>query len=49
MERDEESGLNYHGARYYVLVGEMDSVRSRRTGRRGEPLRVRPGKPNSVD
>ncbi|MEJ7711910.1 MAG: hypothetical protein WKF84_19080 [Pyrinomonadaceae bacterium] len=29
MERDEESGLSYHGARYYALfVGEMDGMRS---------------------
>ena len=43
MERDEESGLNYHGARYYAAwLGRWAELRSGRDGGWLQPLRILP-------
>ena len=48
MERDEETGLAYHGARYYApWLGRWTSCRSRRAHRRRESVPVRGQPPDA--
>ena len=48
MERDEESGLNYHQARYYELARQVDQLRSDRPAGRLEPVPVRQSSPTGL-
>ena len=48
-ERDDESGLNYHGARYYApWLATMGELRSGGHGGWAEPLCIRAQQPNSA-